>query len=102
MDLSPENRFPAENEDIDTIIEGKDGRDYVVDVVDGVKKWVLYVRNPNDIVIEQKMVLASPPSNINRYQSFLKEMTEKLKIEEPSLAPGARLKKIQQMWRDLK
>lgn len=100
MDLSPEHRFPAESEDIDTIIEGKDGRDYVVDVVDGLKKWVLYVRDPNDIVIEQRMVF--PSNNMNRYQSFLKEMTEKLKIEDPGLAPGARLKKIQQMWKERK
>lgn len=98
--MTPEDRFPAENEDIDTIIEGKDGRDYVVDVVDGMKKWVLYVRDPNDIVIEKKITLALPGTN--RYQTFLKEMTEKLKIEEPDLAPGARLKKIQQMWRDRK
>lgn len=102
MSLTPQDRFPAEHEDIDTIIEGKDGRDYVVDVVDGMKKWVLYVREPNDIVIEQKIARPNLPSNINRYQSFLKEMTEKLKIEEPDLAPGARLKKIQQMWRESK
>lgn len=99
MDLTPEHRFPAELEDVDTIIEGKDGRDYVVDVIEGLKKWVLYVREPNDIVIEKKIICVNPAPS-NRYQSFLKEMTEKLKVSEPDLAPKDRLKKIQLMWKN--
>lgn len=98
MDFTPEKKYPAEHEDVDTIIEGKDGRDYVVDVVDGMKKWVLYVRDPNDIVIEKKIVIQPA----NTYQSFLKEMTEKLKVQEPDLPPVDRLKKIQHMWRESK
>jgi len=53
-DLTPESKYPAENEDIDTIITGKDGKDYVVDIIDGIKKWILYLPEPDDLVLIQK------------------------------------------------
>lgn len=107
--MDPESRFPAQKEDVDTIITGKDGKDYIVDIIDGIKKWVLYLPEPNDHIIVEKVlpdieIQQSPPEtekkgNPNKYQTFLSEMTKKLKKEEPHLNADERRKKISELWK---
>lgn len=110
-DTTPESRYPAEREDLDTIITGPDGKDYVVDTVEGFKKWVPYLPEPSDVVIIEKILTPDlalptaeeiPKKSPNKYQMFLKTMTEKLKKEEPDLLPKDRMKKIQQLWKEQK
>jgi hypothetical protein len=112
-DKSPEKKYPAANEDIDTIITGLDGQDYVVDVGDdGVKKWVLYLPEANHCVIIEKIL--PPLASLcieekdtkkpvpTKYHLFLSEMTKKIKESEPDLPAKDRQKKIQQLWKERK
>ena len=111
---SPEKKFPAENEDIDTIITGTDGKDYVVDVVEGLKKWVPYLPESDDeIIIEKTLPRVEGPSPVkkkeknpakehSKYAEYLKEMTAKFKMEKPDLVPKERISLIQEMWKTAK
>lgn len=114
--MSPESKFPAANECIDTIICGKDGNDYVVDIIDGIRKWVPYLPLPDDVVTiehikkdvcKEKGEVSHVEKNTpkqpspNRYQQYLKDMTAKLKNENPDLAPKDRLELIRKMWKDI-
>lgn len=114
-DATPEARHPAEKEDIDTIIAGSDGRDYVVEVVEGVKKWVPYLPEADDVVVIDKIlpkidlpVQKSPQKPApakkgpNKYQIFVSEMTKKLKEEQPNLQPSDRISIIKQLWVNMK
>lgn len=115
MNASPESRYPAEKEDVDTIVAGSDGRDYVVDVVDGVKKWVPYLPEPDDLVVIDKIlpkidlpVQKSPQKPApakkgpNKYQLYVSDMTKRLKEERPELAAADRIAVIKQMWANMK
>lgn len=105
---SPEKRYPAEKEDIDTIITGSDGRDYVVDVVDGMKKWVPYLPEQGDIIIIEKLLpklevlqaVKEQPKEKKRngYQMFVSEMTRKLKEEHKNMSAEERRKIISELW----
>lgn len=110
--MSPENKYPASKEDIDTIITGPDGKDYVVDIVDGEKKWVLYLPEPDDLILIHKVLPSinndneenqKPTLTIkkpNKYQIFISEMTKKIKEEQPKLPATERRKLVQQLWKD--
>lgn len=106
-DMTPESRYPAALEDIDTIITGKDGKDYVVDVVNGIKKWVPYLPEPDHVIVLEKILPdlefaakaeEEKKTNPNKYHVFLKETTDWLKKTEPQLTPGERRKRVQEMW----
>ena len=114
--------FPAELEDVDTIITAPDGKDYVVDVIAGLKQWVLYNPDPDDVIEIEKVpfpeALIPPPKKQappapkksptkeppkqNRYQIFVSEQTVKLKLEQPNLSGQDRLALIRDMWKHQK
>lgn len=110
-DTTPEARYPAEREDIDTIITGSDGKDYVVDIVDGTKRWVPYLPEPDHVVTIEKILprieLAGGTKEPelskkqNRYQIFVNEMIPKLKAEFPKMSGTERMSLIRQRWKDL-
>jgi hypothetical protein len=106
---SPESKYPAQNEDIDTIITGTDGLDYIVDIVDGQKKWVLYLPNLNDEITIQKTlpVLENAKKEApkvkrepNKYQKFLSETTTSLKQNRPELSASERKEIIKKLWKE--
>lgn len=117
-DTTPEPRYPAAEEDVDTIITGSDGKDYVVELIENIKKWVLYLPDPNDTIIIDKVL---PPMNApstskpnsssleknvsnkpQTWQDFSSEMTEKIKKEEPHLSGAERKAKVSLLWKDYK
>lgn len=110
-DRTPEARYPAENEDIDTIITGSDGKDYVVDIVDGAKTWVPYLPEPDHVVTIEKILpkidllgdakQEPPAKKKNRYQIYVDEMIPKLRAEHPRMSGTERMALIRQMWKDL-
>lgn len=112
-DKTPESRYPAELEDIDTIITGSDGKDYVVDVVDGIKKWIPYLPELDHVVTIEQILpkIDLPGGNIqkevptkkikNKYQMFVQEMNPKLKKEHPKMSGTERMELIRQMWKNL-
>lgn len=83
--------YSAVNEEINTVMNGKDGNDYIVDTVNGKHKWVLYeaLSNDEEIIeyvhepeiksVEKKKVVAS---NVPT-KSETKEKTEKKKLGRP-------------------
>lgn len=104
--MTPESKYPAALEDIDTIITGKDGKDYVVDVIEGVKKWVPYLPEPDHVIVLEKILpdLAFAKAELdknpqpNQYQKFLKETTDWLKKNEPNLSPAERRERVKTLW----
>jgi hypothetical protein len=114
--LSPEKKYPAINEDIDTIITGLDGKDYIVDVIDGIRQWTLYLPEADDEIIIEKTLPSienirkdlSEPLPIlavvkkgkgpNKYQHFLKEQTTRLKLEYPDMTSNERKTAIHDLW----
>ena len=105
-----EKKYPAENEDIDTIITGIDGKDYVVDVIEGLKKWTPYLPEPDHIVIIEKILPPVEETKVevvkktNNYQKFISEMSLKLKNdkETKNLSGEERMNIIRQMWKESK
>ena len=113
---SPETKYPAANEDIDTIITGTDGKDYIVDIIDGLKQWVLYLPEPHDEIIFMKVL---PPISMlpklneevaptpkakgpNKYQLFVSDITKKLKKEHPEMTALQRKERIARLWQEQK
>jgi hypothetical protein len=115
--LSPEKKYPAINEDIDTIITGLDGKDYIVDVIDGIRQWTLYLPEEDDeIIIERtlqsididikniKKEISEPVLLVKigrgptKYQHFLKEQTTRLKTEFPAMTSNERKNTIHDLW----
>ena len=116
-DTTPEPRYPAAEEDVDTIITGSDGKDYVVELVNDIKKWVPYLPDPNDTIIIDKVLppinapstskpKSSPDKNSNdkplTWQDFSSEMTEKIKKDEPHLSGAERKAKVSELWKEYK
>lgn len=109
--MTPESKYPAADEDIDTIISGTDGKDYIVDIVDGMRKWVLYLPEDDDVIIIEKSLppiefikkeITAPEKTekkpMNDYQQFTSEMTIKLKKEYPEMKAPERRAKISELW----
>lgn len=115
--LSPEKKYPAINEDIDTIITGLDGKDYIVDVIDGIRQWILYLPEPDDEIIIEKtlqsididiknikkeisepVLLVKIGRGPTKYQIFLKEQTTRLKTEFPKMTSNERKNTIHDLW----
>lgn len=123
--------YPAENEDIYTVMNGKDGEDYIVELVDGIKTWLPYERLPNDEeVIEYVYEEAkeTPPKEEPKkpvkkkepakkpdvpkpaikekkptvYNIKLGEFMKKIAAENPEVEKGERMKRAQQMYREWK
>ena len=118
---TPESKYPAENEDIDTIITGPDGQDYVVDIVDGLRSWIVYLPHEDDMLIIKKILPRIDDTQIidtnkdintkkpnannkesNGYQKFMNEMVDKIKQDNPEIAGTDRIKMIRSMWADRK
>jgi hypothetical protein len=109
---TPEVRYPAELEDIDTIIAGSDGKDYVVDIIDGMKRWVPYLPEPDHVVTIEKILpkIDLPGASTQKeegakkqptkYQLFVTEMIPRLKKEHPNMSGTERMELIRQMWKD--
>jgi hypothetical protein len=116
LTLSPESRYPAINEDIDTIITGLDGKDYIVDVIDGIRQWTLYLPEPDDHIIIEKTLQSididiknikkeiSEPVPVvvkkgpTKYHCFLQEQTARLKTEFPKMTSNDRKIAIHDLW----
>ncbi len=113
-DPTPEPRYPAAEEDVDTIITGSDGKDYVVELIDNIKKWVLYLPDPNDTIIIEKVLppleMPNAPSlSSNKleqkqltWQDFSKETSDRIKKEEPHLSGSERKAKVSELWKEYK
>lgn len=111
---SPEAKYPAVDEDIDTIIAGTDGKDYIVDIMDGMKQWVLYLPEANDEIVIQKVLppindlpkLQAEPVNVakgaNKYQVFMSEITKQLKKDHPEMTSGQRREMVSKLWKEKK
>jgi hypothetical protein len=109
--MTPESKYPAADEDIDTIISGTDGKDYIVDIIDGIRQWVLYLPEVNDVIIIEKSLPPiefikkeitapekTPEKKLTDYHHFMSEMTIKLKKEYPNMKAPERRTKISEMW----
>jgi len=109
--MTPESKYPAANEDIDTIISGSDGKDYIVDIVEGIRQWVLYLPEDDDEIIIEKSLppiefikkeITAPEKTkkkpLTDYHHFMSEMTIKLKKENPDMKAPERRAKISEMW----
>ena len=83
-----------------------------MDVIDGFKKWTLYLPEQNDEIIIQKVlpplkdisdvkptVISKGP---NKYQVFMSEMTKTLKTEQPNLTSVERKEIISKLWEEEK
>jgi hypothetical protein len=114
-DTTPETKYPAKNEDVDTIITGSDGKDYVVELVDKIKKWIPYLPEPTDIVIIEKVLPPTPvPESKSRqtlmkaiseqlsWPEFCSESTTRLRKEEPQLSGAERKAIISDLWKEYK
>lgn len=111
-DKTPEARYPAELEDIDTIITGLDGKDYVIDIVDGMKRWVPYLPEPDHVVTIEKILPKidlpggttqkedAAKKQPTKYQLFVTEMIPKIKKEHPNMSGTDRMELIRRMWKD--
>lgn len=116
-DTTPEPRYPAAEEDVDTIITGSDGKDYVVELIEDIKKWVPYLPDPNDVIIIDKVLPPlnapntnsksnSPKNNQDQkpmtWQDFSSDMSEKIKKENPNLTGAQRKAKVSELWKEYK
>lgn len=123
--------FYAKNEDPNTVMNGIDGNDYIVDIIKGIKTWIPYDAHSNDEEIIEYVesqqeddlpkkkphasakIIKKPPLPPSELQSIslkkptiynikIGEFIKELGESHPHLEKGPRMKKAQEMYREWK
>jgi hypothetical protein len=120
--------FYAKNEQVNTVMNGLDGDDYIVDIIKGVKTWIPYdIQSNDEEIIEYvesqlddklpkkkahataRIIKKVPhePQSINLkkptiYNIKIGEFIKEIGITYPDLEKGQRMKKAQEMYREWK
>ena len=116
----------ASEEELDTIVQAADGKDYVVALVEGKKNWCIFCDNvevevefsicniiteKTDVLVKKKGMRGRPrkpvdsdaiprkPRQPTIYNLFMKEKLLELSLTHPSLKNKDRMKMASDQWK---